>query len=119
MRTALNIQPKLIHDELYSVFGDQSPSYNTVTKWSRRFREGREDIQDQPRPGRSVIETTTEHIEEVRCLIDGDSHLTIDEIQVETGMSRGTIERIISDYLQMRKITARWVPNILTDAQRI
>ena len=34
-------------------------------------------------------------------------------------MSRGTIEQIISDYLQLRKITARWVPNILTDAQRI
>ena len=34
-------------------------------------------------------------------------------------MSRGTIERIISDYLQLRKITGRWVPNILTDAQRI
>ena len=30
--TALNIQPKLIHDELYSVFGDQGPSYNTVAK---------------------------------------------------------------------------------------
>ena len=73
------------------------------------FGEGRED---QPRP---VTETTTEHIEEVRCRID----LTIDEIQVETGMSRGTIERIISDYLQLRKITTRWVPNILTDAQRI
>ena len=42
--TALSIQPKLIHDELYSVFGDQGPSYNTVTKWSRWFREGREDI---------------------------------------------------------------------------
>ena len=32
MRTALNIQPKLIHDERYSVFGDQDPSYNTVDK---------------------------------------------------------------------------------------
>ena len=38
---------------------------------------------------------------------------------VEIGISRGTIERIISEYLQLRKITARWVPNILTDAQRI
>ena len=119
VRTALNIQPKLIHHELYSVFGDQGPSYNIVVKWSRWFREGREDIQDQPRPGQPVTETTTEHIEEVRCLIDGDPHLTIDEIQVETGMSRRTIERIISDYLQLRKITVRWVPNILTDAQQI
>ena len=116
VHTALNIQPKLIHDERYSVFGDQGPSYNTVARW---FREGREDIQDQPRPGRPVTETTTEHIKEVPCLIDGDPYLTIDEIQVETAMSRGTIERIISDYLQSRKITARWVTNILTDAQRI
>ena len=40
VRTAPNIQPKLIHDELYSVFGGQGPSYNTVAKWSRWFREG-------------------------------------------------------------------------------
>ena len=32
VRTAINIQLKLIHDELYSVFGDPSPSYNTVAK---------------------------------------------------------------------------------------
>ena len=38
--TALNIQPKLIHDELYSIFSDQSPSYKTVAKWSRWFGEG-------------------------------------------------------------------------------
>ena len=50
VRTALNIQPKLIHHELYSVFDDQGPSYNIVVNWSRWFREGREDIQDQPRP---------------------------------------------------------------------
>ena len=30
--TILNIQPKLIYDERYSVFGDQDPSYNTVVK---------------------------------------------------------------------------------------
>jgi histone-lysine N-methyltransferase SETMAR len=118
VRTALNIHPKLTHDELHSVFGDQAPSYNTVAKWSRYFCEGREEIEDQPRPGRPVTETTFENIEEVRCLIDDDPHLTIDEIQVETGMSRGTIERIISDHLKLKKTTASWVPNLLTDKQR-
>ena len=33
VRTPLNIQPKLVYDELYSVFGDQAPSYSTVTRW--------------------------------------------------------------------------------------
>ncbi len=117
VRTALSIQPKLIHDELYSVFDDQAPPYNTVAKWSKWFREGREEIEDQPRLGRPVTETTSAHIEEIRCLIDEDPHLTIDEIEVETDMSRGTIERIISDHLKLKKITARWVPNLLTDNQ--
>ncbi len=103
---------------MHSVFGDQAPSYHTVTGWSRYFCEGREEIEDQPRPGRPVTETTFENIEEVRCLIDDDPHLKINEIQVETRMSRGTIERIISDHLKLKKTTASWVPNLLTDKQR-
>ena len=99
MPTALNIQPRLIHNELYSAFGDQQPSYNTVAKWSRWFRK---DIQDH---ARLVTETTIEHIEEVRCFI----HPTIDEMQVETGISHVTIEWIISEHLQLKKITAHWV----------
>ena len=38
---------------------------------------------------------------------------------METGISHGTIERTISDHLQLKKITARWVFNILTNAQWI
>ncbi|CAF1272185.1 unnamed protein product [Adineta ricciae] len=94
VRTALSIQLKTIHDELYSVFGNQAPSYGRVTKWSKWFREGREAVEDHPRPGRRVTETTPENIEEIRGLIDDNPHLTIDEIQIETGMSRGTIERV-------------------------
>ena len=30
VRTGLNVQPKLIHDELYSVFHDQGPSCNII-----------------------------------------------------------------------------------------
>ena len=30
VHTKLNIQPKLTHNELYSVFDDRNPSYNTV-----------------------------------------------------------------------------------------
>ena len=84
MRSALNIQPKLNDDERYSVFGDQGPSLEYSCQM---FREGRGD---QARP---VTETTTEHIKEVLCLID----LTIDKIQVETGITRGGL----FEYLQL------------------
>jgi hypothetical protein len=35
--------------------------------------------------------------------MNDDPHLTIDEIQMETGMSCGTIERLIFDHLQLKK----------------
>ncbi|UJR19441.1 hypothetical protein I4U23_022571 [Adineta vaga] len=63
VRTALNIQARMIYDELYSVYGDRAPFLRTVRRWSKPFREGREEFEDEPRSGRSIIETTSENIE--------------------------------------------------------
>ncbi|CAM4931328.1 unnamed protein product [Rotaria socialis] len=118
LRTALNMQLKSIFDELCTSLRDQAPSYNTVVRWSKLCREGREEVEDELRPGRPVAETTSDNIEKVLYLIDNDPYLTIDEIQVETGLSQGTTQRIVSDHLKLKKITARWIPNQLTDSQR-
>jgi len=117
-RTALNIPASVIYDELYSVHGDQAPSYRTDRRWAQWFREGREEIEDEPRPGRPVTETTFENIEQVRLLIDDDPHITIEEVQEQTGISHGTVQRIITDHLSLKKITARYIPKDLTDFQR-
>lgn len=117
-RTLLNIQARIIHDELYSAYGDEAPCLSTVEKWSKRFREGQEDVEDKERPGRPITEATSENIEEVRSLITDDPHITIEEIEVQTSLSHGTIQRIVSDHLNLRKMTARYVPKHLTDSQR-
>jgi len=118
VRTALNIPPGVIYDELYSVYSEQAPSYATVKRWAKSFNEGREEIEDEARPGRFVTETTSDNIEEVRLLIDDDPHITIEEVQEQTGLSHGTVQRIITDHLNLRKITARYIPKDLTDFQR-
>lgn len=118
VRTALNIRPTIIHDELRNVFGDQAPSFSTVARWSQWFRDGREEIEDEPRPGRPVTETTSENIEQVRTIINDDPYITVAELQAQTDLSHGTIQRIISDHLDLRKITARYIPKHLTDSQR-
>ncbi|CAF3408292.1 unnamed protein product [Rotaria socialis] len=118
LRTALNMQPKSIFDELCTALRDQAPSCNTVVRWSKLCREGREEVEDEPRLGRPVTETTSDNIEKVLHLIDSGPYFTIDEIQVETGLSHGTAQRIVSDHLKLKKITARWIPNQLTDSQR-
>ncbi len=118
MRTALHIEPIDIHNELCSVFGDQVPTLRTIERWSKSFREGREEVEDEPRSGRPITETISANIVKVQNLIHDDPYSTIDEIRVQTGLSHGTIERIISDHLKLKKITARYVPHRLTDFQR-
>lgn len=118
VRTALNISPSIIHDELSSVLGDQTPSLRTVQRWSKAFREGREEMEDEGRPGRPITETTAENIEQVRLLIDDNPYITIEEVQVQTDLSYGTVQRIISDHLKLRKLTARYVSKLLNDFQR-
>ena len=82
------------------------------------MRDGREEIEDKARPGRPITETTTENIEQIRLLIDDDPYTTIEGIQGQTDLSYGTVQRIISDHLQLRKITERYIPKVLTDPQR-
>ncbi|CAF1470629.1 unnamed protein product, partial [Rotaria sordida] len=63
-RTALNIRPGVIYYELYSVCGDQAPSYATVKRWAKWFHEDREEVEDEVRPGTPVTEITSENIEQ-------------------------------------------------------
>ncbi|CAF3778678.1 unnamed protein product [Rotaria sp. Silwood1] len=118
VRTALNIQARIIHDELYSVYDNQAPSLRTVERWSKLFREGQEEIEDKTRSGRPITETTSENIDQIRLLINDDPYLTIEQLEDQTDLSHGTIHRIITDHLNLRKITVRYVPKDLTDFQR-
>lgn len=52
MRATLNVQARDIREESYSVNGDQAPCFRTVETWCQRFREGREELDDETRSGR-------------------------------------------------------------------
>ncbi|CAF1090572.1 unnamed protein product [Rotaria sordida] len=90
MRTALNIEVRVISEEVYSVHAGQAPCLRTVEKWCKRFREDQEELEDKARPGRSFTETTRENIEQVRLIIEDDPSVTIEEVQEQTGLSYGT-----------------------------
>ncbi|CAF3142115.1 unnamed protein product [Rotaria sp. Silwood2] len=118
IRTILEIDAKTNCEELTTALGPDAPAYSTVAKWAKRFREGREDVNDDFRSGRPISVLTDENIERVRQVIEDDPHSTYDDIIAETSLSHGTIERIIHDRLKMRKITSRWVAHQLTDEQK-
>jgi len=63
---------------------------------------------------------TPENIAAVRDLIEGDCQLTVVEICQELGtrISYGSEQSIIKNGLLFRKISARWVPRLLSDQQK-
>ncbi|CAF0991750.1 unnamed protein product [Rotaria sordida] len=84
----LHIKPIVIHNELRTVFGDEAPPLRTVQRWSKWFREGREEVEDEERPGRPITETTHENMRQVRDLINDDPYVTVGELKVQSDVWR-------------------------------
>ena len=117
-RTALNIKPVLIHQELIQIHGEKSYKYRTVAKWSALFKDGRKSLEDDPRCGRPITETTTTNIDRVQAIIEEDPRSTYDDIEALSGLCRGTIHLIIHDHLCMSKRASRWIPHYLSDQNK-
>ncbi|KAJ4428499.1 hypothetical protein ANN_24536 [Periplaneta americana] len=67
-------------------------------------------------PSRTV--TTPENINKVRDLVLQNRRVSIRDIVEETGFSYRSVHDILVNELIMKKITARWVPRMLTPTQK-
>ncbi|KAJ4438306.1 hypothetical protein ANN_14245 [Periplaneta americana] len=100
---------------LVQVYGREAVSRKCVYEWFKRFREGKETIEDEPRSGRPSTSRTPEMIEKVRQMLAQDRRLSLGLIAEELDISKDTIVR---DDLGKRKICSRLVPHKLTDEQK-
>ena len=75
-------------------------------------------VDDDERSGRPSRSTTPENIAKVREAILADSRQTIHDVCEIVGLSYGTVKRILAENLNMRRISARFVPRLLSDNQK-
>ena len=117
--TKLDWKPVKIMEALQQVYGDTVPCRAVIYDWIKRFKEGREQIEDDQREGRPSTSTSAENLQLVKELIKEDRRLTIDEIANEVGISHGSAFSIIKDKLGLSKLSARWVPKALQENEMI
>ena len=48
-----------------------------VYEWFKRFADGKEDVKDEPRSGRSTTSTTPDNVERVRRMLAADRRLSL------------------------------------------
>lgn len=107
-----------IETELKNTYLDKAPAYSTVAKWAAEFKRGRTSLFDDPRSGRPADTCTPEIIEAVRKLIEKDPRIKAHELAAIVKLSKTSVLRILHDELNLSKLSARWIPRNLTEAQK-
>ena len=92
-----------IHKDLVTVLRENAPSIQTVRKWVKAVSEGRDDMEDEPRPGRPVTACGDANISKVLVSLSDDRRKTCEEISTETSMSRTSVIRVLTNKLNKKK----------------
>ena len=82
------------------------------------FKEGRENVEDDPRSGRPVSSTNDQNVEVVRAVMSKDRRLSVRMIVEERGLDKNDVHKILTDHLHMRKICAKLVPKNLSGEEK-
>ena len=105
--------PKEIRAFLAETLGEHAPSYATVRNWVAQFKRGDFSTCDAPRPRRLKTVTTPENIDQIHDLILEDRLISAKSVSEQLGISRERVGSIIHEDLDMRKLSAKWVPKCL------
>ena len=73
---------------LEQVYGREAVSGKCVYEWFKRFREGKETTEDEPRSGRPSTRRAPKMIEKVRQMFAQDRRLTLRLVAEGLGISK-------------------------------
>ena len=89
---------------LLEVHGDDTMSRPCLFEWHRRFKKGKEEVEDDHSSGRPSTSRTVKNVERVRQNVRSDRRLTVRIITDELGMNSKRVLMIVTKDLGMRKI---------------
>lgn len=105
-------------EKLKKYHGDSAPSHGMVHKWFTEFRCGRTSTTDAERPGRPIEVTTEEMVTKIHDIVLEDRRVKVREIAKKVSISNERVFNILHEHLGMKKLSARWVPRLLTVDQK-
>ncbi|UYV70518.1 hypothetical protein LAZ67_7003388 [Cordylochernes scorpioides] len=72
-----------------------------------------------PRQGRPTFQRTDENVQKITDLIKENHRTTLLELEQDTGISKTTIGRIVTEDLRLKKTPAKFIPRFLTNEQKL
>ncbi|XP_031619931.1 histone-lysine N-methyltransferase SETMAR-like [Contarinia nasturtii] len=99
-------------------YPDSAPATATIHKWFTEFKCGRTSTSTVPSPGRPKEVVIDETVKKLHNLVLGDPKLKVREIAETTGISHGSVFKILHEHLKLKKLFAHWVPQTLNLDQK-
>jgi histone-lysine N-methyltransferase SETMAR len=84
-----------------------------VFSWAKSFREGRDRVENEPHARRPRTSVNPD-VFKIGELIRANRRITVLELSQEVGISVGSVEGILHNELKVSKVSARWVPRLLS-----
>ena len=104
----------------YVVFiGTTNSLFSSVTRWCKKFKSGIDSVEDPPHARRPKTATSKKIVEKVTNLVATDARFTTRHIAKCVGISVGAAHTILRRDLKMRRISARWIPHLVTKEQKL
>jgi len=101
-----------------AAYGDQALSRSNVFRWYGRFRDGREDIEDDLRSGRPTECRNDNNVEKISQLLLQNRRLSLRMLADEVNIGKNTVRKIVVEDLRKWKICSRFIPHSLTPEEK-
>lgn len=109
---------KEIREELVKVYKNNALSISAIKRWLAKFRTGHESLQQKRSGGPTATATIDAKVTAVQRVVMADRRSTIRQIAKEVGISKERVGFILHQKLGLSKVSARWVPRLLSDEQK-
>ena len=106
------------YEKLQRAYGEHFLSRTQVFRRHKSSLEGREQVEDEPRSGRTSTSKTDDNVARVSSLVRSGRRLTLRMIRSELNLNRFTVHLILTQDLDMRKLCAKMVPKNLRTEQK-
>ena len=107
--------PIEIHRGMQPTYGERCLALRSVRWWCSELENGRENLNDNERAGRSRVLVTDHNSTRVGAMVKTDRRVRIKDIAQELDISFGSAFIIIHECLGYRKVSCRWVCKQLDD----
>ena len=108
-----------ISKELDSVYKNDALFYRTIATWVAEFKEPERGFEDSPGTGRPSTIITNENIEALERIVMHDRQFSVCRVAYEVPIPTTTIYEIMSNHLDMKKLSVKWTPKLFIPIQRV